>query len=176
MGDICVECLAVMPYDAVWVVGWRRGALKKLVSVYKFERAMAGADVLANLLHQTLPVLPENLVVTSVPTIEQHIRRRGYDHAAKVAKRLARLRNLPYRQLLTRSDSYVQHAADRATRQRQIRGVFVAKGGMPDTALLIDDIYTTGATINEAAKELRRAGCRRIYVGVVARQPLDDRR
>lgn len=171
-GALCGMCSK--NYSRAWCVSERSGAVKQVVDVFKFKRLHGAYRPLARLLSDTLPILPLSLVVTNVPTIPKNVRTRGYDHAALVARELARLRGLPYRQLLRRQSNDIQLGATRAMRVKQARRAFSSVGGaMPECVLLIDDVYTTGSTISYAAKTLREAGVREVWVAVIARQVLD---
>jgi ComF family protein len=114
-------------------------------------------------------------VITSVPTISTHIRQRGYDHAALIAREVARQRGVKYQALLKRRTTTVQQGARRKERLKQAEGAFEAARHIDgSTVLIIDDIFTTGATLHYAATTLLAAGAREVWVAVVARQPLDD--
>jgi len=156
------------------VVGSRQDSLKRLINLYKFERTLSGAQTLAMLADTILPILPPDTHVTFVPTISSHVRQRGYDHMSLLARELAKRRALPQKQLLGRIGKNVQHGTDRKTRLTQQKGTFVVRDTIPESpVLLIDDIYTTGATINEAVKTLRTQTTQPIIVLVIARQPLE---
>ena len=156
------------------MVGLRQDSLKQLINLYKFERTLSGAKTLARLADTTLPVLPSNMLVTYIPTISSHVRRRGYDHMRLLSKELAKLRSLPEKQLLNRVGKSVQHGTDRKARLTQQKGTFVVRDEVPDSPiLLLDDIYTTGATITEAVKTLRTQTAQPIIVLIIARQPFE---
>src|SRR5690606_35823171 len=110
-----------------------------------------------------------------IPTIDRHIRQRGYGHMELVARELSRLRDYRAEVILGRIGSSVQHGADKATRQRQAKRAFNLRRHPPTTAplLLIDDVYTTGATLRAATKLLRQHTEAPIYVAVTSRQLLD---
>lgn len=177
----CAECLLCSKKHKVpccgditdtWYVGAREDILKDLINVYKFERVVSAGNVLATLLDKAVDDLPPDTIVTWIPTTPNHIRQRGYDHAKKIAVCFAKLRGLSCKQLLSRRSFYTQHRATRATRIKQAKEAFVySKEFVSKSCLLIDDIYTTGATIRSAAKELKKAGVKNVFVAVVAKQP-----
>lgn len=161
--------------DGAWMLGERNDVLERVTDEFKFRRAYGAHRDLADALSQVLPVLPENTIVTSVPTVRAHIRERGYDHAALLARRTARQANLPYRQLLVRSTSTKQRGASRKERLRQAKVAFSPRTKqMPPVILLIDDVVTTGATLHFAAKTLKAAGAKIVFIAAVAKQPLDQ--
>lgn len=154
------------------MVGERSGVIKQALNDYKFESMREGAWELARLLDATLPHLPASTVVTWVPTAAGHIRQRGFDHAALLAKRFARLRGLRAMPLLTRKHSLSQHELSRTARLKAAKEAFmVSNSTLPESGLIIDDILTTGATLEACAKLLKAAGVSEVYVAVVARQP-----
>lgn len=174
VSGICDKCRTY--YDKAWCAGWRSDGLKRLIDQYKFNFAVAAATPLADMLDEVLPDLPEGSVFVPVPTVNQHIRRRGFDHTLQISKKLARRRKLPVSTLLLRNTKDVQHEATSAKqRLEQAKKAFVVSGKIdPDKIyILVDDIVTTGATINYAAKALKDSGAKYVFVAVVARQPID---
>jgi predicted amidophosphoribosyltransferase len=93
---------------------------------------------------------------------------RGYDQAQVIARELAKRRQLAYRQLLSRSGTFRQVGASRESRFSQLKGAFTAKGHTPSHVLLVDDVLTTGASVESAAKELKRNGAKTVDVAVFA--------
>lgn len=172
---LCQTCRLEVPYSDAWCVAVRDGAIAKLLDTYKFERTKSAYQVLARLLDGIVPMLPEDdTVVTSVPTIAPHVRRRGYDHAELIAKELARLRGLPYRHLLVRHGTTVQLGATKRQRREYASKAFGPKGKPSHQhVLLVDDVYTTGASVECATKALLSGGAKEVCVALIARQVLD---
>ena len=162
-------------YNQAFVVGERRGALQRLIGGYKFQNMKATSVALAELLDTRLPQLSNNTVLVPIPTSPAHIRERGYDHMLLIAKQLARLRKLPVRRLLIRDNTLTQHHANRKDRLEQAKSAYRVQGTLDSalTYMIVDDVVTTGATIEQAALQLRQAGAEHILVAAIARQPLD---
>lgn len=171
-GDVCRICK--VSYTRAWAVGGHRDALRELIGRYKFHSMRAAGVAMADLLDQTLPLIPSDVIITSVPTVRSHIRERGFDHAVVLAKALAKKRNLPYRPTLIRLHGLTQRGSGRRDRIKQASKAFAPikplQGG---TYLLVDDVCTTGATVHFAAKALRDAGAEDVWVAVISKEPLD---
>lgn len=167
----CMRCR--LPFSRGWAVGERRGALERLVDQTKFESVREAATVQARLLHELLPTLPAQSSIVPVPTIATHIRQRGFDHAQATARQLAQLRDVPTEAVIGRVGSHVQHGATKRDRERQAATSFVvAKPVSPEvTYIIIDDVYTTGSTVQTIAALLRQAGAGDVWVAVTSRQP-----
>lgn len=168
---VCKVCSRKLPFSAAWVTTQRQGAIKQLLHDYKFARAYAAHQCLAELLDQTIPVLPTNTIVTCVPTIAKHVRLRGYDHAGLIARRFAKQRGLVYSQVLRRKTNSVQVGANKTLRQRQASQAFRCDKKLLKDApyLIIDDIITTGATVTASAQCLQAAGAKTIMIAAIAR-------
>ncbi len=173
-GNICSRCKGTI--DRAWCVGDRVDSLRTLIDQYKFESVQAVAPRLVNLLDATVPIIPEPLTVVTVPTIPKHIRTRGFDHAAMVARAFAKRRGLPYQPIITRQANSVQRTApNRRARQQQAAAAFAIKDNthISGRYIILDDVCTTGATLMSVATLLKSAGADEVWVAVVARQPLE---
>lgn len=170
---ICTKCR--VPYQRAWCVGERHEELKKLINSYKFENARAAHLNLTALLDETLPTLPDSVHIVPIPTISSHIRQRGYDHMALIARRFAKVRQLPYTPLLRRQNMTVQRDASKKQRLAQAREAFICPSPLDSEAiyLLLDDVATTGATMKYATQALKAAGAETVWVASISRQPLD---
>jgi ComF family protein len=164
----CRVCVAQKPHENAWYTSAYDDVMKSLIQRYKFDHARDGAKQLASLLHYTLPQLPDDTRVTYVPTAAGRIRERGFDHAKLLAKKLADIRGMEVVDVLERIGNDRQVGASREKRLEQAKKLFTAKDVQPLTYLLIDDVVTTGATIDTAAGLLKDAGAEAVYVGVVA--------
>lgn len=166
----CATCRS--SFARVWCVGERHETLERLINAYKFERCSSLRTLLAELLNETMPQLPPDITVVPVPTISAHIRRRGYDHAAGIAKRVAQSQAVPYRAVLQRQHNHVQHGASRKDRIRQAKTAFRCTEPLQGRYILIDDVYTTGSTVEYASRALLEAGASEVWVAVLCRQSL----
>ncbi len=162
-------------YQQAWVVGIRQGVLQRLIDEYKFQYKRAHAYYLAELLSMRLPRLPSSTVLVPIPTSPAHIRTRGYDHIDRITRRLSLFSGLRMLKVLQRQNMETQHTANRSLRLTQAQTAFRVDTPI-DPALIyviVDDVITTGSTIDQAARLLYEAGARCIFVLALARQPLD---
>ena len=171
---LCGECQRRSPpWDAAWApfrYGW---PLNRLESRFKFGADLAAGRVLSSLWrHESRPVaLPQQIV--TVPLHRSRLRHRGYNQVLELARPLARELRLPLCvdaiQRVRRTEA--QTELDAAGRRRNVRGAFALHVGVvlaPHVAL-IDDVMTTGATLAECARVLKRAGVQRVDVWALAR-------
>lgn len=172
--DMCERCKSQTHISDGWCVGAREGALKALLDLYKFDAAREGATTCAELLDSVLPLLARDTVIVPVPTAPGRIRVRGFDHTARIARALAKQRGLQTASPLRRLSGDVQHFKKRAERLKTAANSLEVNGTVPASVLLIDDIYTTGATIQACVDKLRSGGAQTIYVAIIARQTLDE--
>jgi ComF family protein len=152
------------------------GRLRRLMHRLKYTGISRVAEPLAvcaaPVLHRLLSVSgPATLV--PVPVSEARRRRRGYNQAALIARALARRSGAALAEPLARSrETQAQHRLDRAARARNLRGAFTvdARRAVPNEVILIDDILTTGATLDACAEVLLAAGARTVYGFAIARE------
>lgn len=169
--NLCPSCHVNSPFNRVFVVGESDETLKKLVYDYKIIPQRHLAKSLVKLLDKTLPILPTEIIVAPIPTIPNHIRQRGFGHIELLARLFARRRHLAYRQLLNRTNNAVFHNLKANDRKKIAIETFAIKTipNNTDEVLLIDDIYTTGATANAAARLLKESGVKNINLAIIAR-------
>ena len=137
------------------VGAWKERGLRRL--------AAAAAAVVVDALER-----PEFPLVPVAPDAERR-RKRGHDPPQTLARELGTLWELPVLPLLSRiGTSRPQRALTLEGRRANVRGVFSAARS-PAAVVLVDDVYTSGATASAAASALRRAGARRVEVVTFAR-------
>ena len=154
--------------DAAYAATVYTGAAKELIWRLKYDGARAAARTIAGLIKERLP--DNDFLLVPVPTTADRVRQRGYDQAVLIARELSRLTGYRCAPLLRRRGRTHQVGASRQQRLRQTGGMFRAARGLPDAdILLIDDVLTTGATLESAAESLRRAGAGRVCADVFAR-------
>jgi predicted amidophosphoribosyltransferase len=163
----CVECsgrrlafatarAAVVYDDAVraFVLAWKERGLRKL--------AATAASLVADAVER--PGDP----LTFVGSEPSRARARGHHPAEALARELGQRWELPVLALVTRASGSRQRALTLAERRANVRGAFSARPA-PGRIVLIDDVYTSGATAHAAASALRRAGARHVEVITLAR-------
>lgn len=153
----------------MWAVTEYEGVAKELIHQLKFERASAVADILAESISEQLPILDEDTIVTFIPTANNRVRMRGYDQAKLIARALSMRRGWLCLPLLTRTTSFRQVGSGRKERFAQLSDAFAARNKkliQNSKILLIDDVLTTGATIESAAKALKNSGAKTIDAAV----------
>ena len=156
--DRALGALAGGPALAL-VARWKRGEIS--------PARLAGA-----LVAHELPRPPVDALAV-VPAVRERLLLRGADPPAELAAELARWWELPIVPLVRRTRGVrPQRGLDAAARRRNVRGAFAARAG-PRRLALVDDVYTTGATVDECARALRQAGAEQVHVVTLARTPLD---
>lgn len=169
---VCSRCKKLTVLEYVWVRAQYADLAHDLVYALKFSRTKAAARVIAELLDESLPYLEKDTIITYVPTATSRVRIRGYDQTRLIAKELAAIRRLKCQKLLIRIGQTRQVRSGRLQRAEQAAGNYIAVPGVPlETAVvLIDDIVTTGATLESAAKVLKSTGAKRVFGAAFAQK------
>ena len=147
------------------------GAARDLVAAWKEHGLRRAACLAADLVEERLEA-PTADVITYIPPDPRRLLVRGHQPAGRLARELARRWGISEAALLVRAggaSAQRQTGLPRADRLRNARGAFVAVAATPPTVLLVDDVYTTGATVSAAATALRHAGAREVDVVTFAR-------
>ena len=111
-----------------------------------------------------------NLIIP-IPLHPRRLEKRGYNQAGIIAEALGKKLGIPVdeRILKRQKNTKPQKELNHQERQKNMRNAFVARKKLEgENILLVDDIYTTGSTIEEAAKELKKAGAQKIFFLTVA--------
>jgi predicted amidophosphoribosyltransferase len=142
---------------------------KRLVAAWK-ERGLRTLATLAGELLSDVVPRPRAYTLTFVPADEDRWLERGHNPARRLALELGARWQLPVVSLLTREPGVrPQRGLRLSERRRNVRGVFRATAPSPGSVALVDDVYTSGATVSAASSALRRAGARHVEVVTFAR-------
>jgi ComF family protein len=166
----CVNCRKQSLLYSVQSATIYEGAAKEVLGRLKFDRAKAAADTIARVMAERCK-FPTEGVITYIPTVNARVRIRGYDQAALIARALARQTGLPCVPLLARVGSQRQLGQQREVRKQQMHDAFRpihAASLQKAQIILIDDVLTTGATCEAAARVLYKAGAPRVQACVFA--------
>ena len=179
----CQHCLQTEPaYDDTVVAVDYDAPFDQLVLALKFGHQLNHAALFAQMMLDAvlqtrhLPALPTHLL--PVPLSRQRLQQRGFNQALEIAKPLARGLGLPVlpRALVRLRDTQAQSLLHIKARSRNVQGAFALTGETQNEiagqhVALIDDVMTTGATLNELAHLLKRYGASRVTNLVFARTP-----
>jgi ComF family protein len=168
--DRCVECSGRrLAYATARAAVVYEGVARLLVAAWKERGLRKLADVAAELVAAVVWP-PAADVLTFVPGDRERTRRRGQNPAEALARALGPRWQLPLRPLLERTRTLApQRGLSGGARRANVRAAFRAGLEPPPRVVLVDDVYTTGATVAAAASELRRAGAKAVHVVTFAR-------
>jgi ComF family protein len=168
-GAVCGRCLAHPPhYDATLAALAYDFPADALVHALKFRGELALAAYLGRLLLQAATAQQPDVVI-AVPLSSKRLRERGYNQAVEIARHVMP-RRLELGICVRERDSTPQIELPWDARQRNVRGVFNCNASLAGASVaVVDDVMTTGATLDEVARTLKRAGAGRVVNWVVAR-------
>jgi ComF family protein len=168
-GEVCGRCLSEAPhYDATVAALAYDFPADALVHALKFRGELALAGLLGTLLLQEIRQDEIDCVVP-VPLSAERLRARGYNHAAEIARHLRPAR-LELGLCERARDTLPQMELPYDERRRNVRGAFRCTRALAgESVAVVDDVMTTGATLDEIARVLKAAGATRVTNWVVAR-------
>lgn len=165
---VCAKCRPRTRLKHVWLRTNYDQLAKQLIHQYKFVHARAAAVDIARQMAQGLPYLTDTVLVP-VPTASRRVRQRGFDHTRLLVDELASALGLTTDNALSRVGQSRQVGTKRVQRIKQAAGMFRVIGDVSgQKLLLIDDVVTTGATIEEAARVLKQAGAKQVDAAIFA--------
>lgn len=177
--SLCPECpKAPLAFERIRAaVDYADERVRNIIHAFKFEYRSSLAAPLSEAMAQTFAdgySSDEFDAVVAIPLHRRRLREREFNQSALLAAPLAEIAGLPLRDdlLIRKRASKPQSRLPQSKREKNVHGVFHAP--KPDLArgqriLLVDDIFTTGGTVNEAARVLREAGARSVCVITLAR-------
>jgi ComF family protein len=175
--DGCPACPNPLPrFGRVYRVGPYAPPLRGVLHNLKYRHRFAMLSRLGGLLAQAVAADEDSGPWHAVVPVPMHWRRRlarGTDHAAQIARAVARPLGLPVVDLLVRTrHTPPQTHLNRSQRIANVRGAFSLRGRSEPSGwrlLLVDDVTTTTATANEAARTLLDKGASAVSLAVVAK-------
>lgn len=157
------------------VVGFRyRGAVKLAVKKIKYRWVFDVAETLVSLFSKHLWKfnLPPKYILVPIPLHRRRANWRGFNQAELICKILSKKFGVGYEDLLERVvETKTQVGLSKEERKDNIRGAFKTSQNAQvkgKTFILVDDVYTTGATMAEACKVLKKAGAREVWAMTLA--------
>lgn len=141
-------------------------------AIHRFKYLGCGGlgEALAKLIVEVADELVPPHAITWVPPSQARLKHTGVDHGRRLAEAVGSKLGLPPIPLLIRvREAPPQTRLDPATRRRNLKGAFVSQLKPPESVLVVDDVFTTGATAAEASRALKAGGTRRVTVACAAR-------
>jgi ComF family protein len=181
---LCGICRRLdLPFAKAAAYGSHESGLRDLIHMLKYQRVRPAANVLGRMLAEAIADLqagwaPSPVLVIPVPLSSAMFRARGFNQAELIARAALKLMASPDRYALATDvlertrDTQSQIGLTPHQRRANMRGAFQVKDRSELSGrevLLVDDVFTTGATASECARVLRRAGAARVWVATVAR-------
>lgn len=174
-GRLCGTCLRHPPaFDRTLAALAYAFPLDRLIPRLKYRGQLAIAPALGGCLAEATANRPRPDRLIAMPLHAARIRERGFNHATEIARDVARRLALPLDTASCRRirDTPPQMGLKHAARRRNVRGAFACAGDVRGLRIaLVDDVMTTGTSLDELAKTLKQAGAREVETWVVARTP-----
>ena len=169
----CRDCRGKKLYfDKARALFVYNGVVQDIVHSFKYERETRLASVFAE------QIINNNWyfdldIVTFVPLFNRKKTQRGYDQAELISIEISRITGICHKRLLKRDrNTKDQNKLDHVARRKNVSGAFSSIGDhlvIGKNILLVDDVYTTGRTINECAKVLKATGANNVFVATAAK-------
>lgn len=168
---VCGRCIADPPhFDVVVAASRYQFPVDGLIQSCKYGGRLATIRALAAMLDRCRPEQPD--LIVPMPLSPQRLRERGFNQALELARAVAQTVNAPVDAglCLKTRETPPQTRLPWKERRKNIRGAFVVLGDLTGRhVVVIDDVMTTGATLNELARNLKRAGAASVTGWVIAR-------
>lgn len=179
--DDCICKSRVYHFEKIICVFKKEGIAQKAYYKYKFVRKIQNAEYFAQQISLDVLNLFNDVkfdYICNVPTAKSSIRRYGFDHCAEITRRISKILNIPYAKnvLICDKASTQQHKATFKERLKNVNGKYSINGKISGNVLLIDDIRTTGATLDECAKMLLFAGADKVYCATALTTMLNNKK
>jgi ComF family protein len=171
------------PYVKATAYGSYESGLRELIHLLKYNQVRPAANVLGRMLAEAIEDLQplfsaSEVLVVPVPLHSRKLRQREFNQSELIARAALKFKSAPAKFQLSAGmlercrETKSQIGLSRHQRRENIRGAFVAAKPSEVAGrevLVVDDVFTTGTTVSECARILRRAGASKVYVATVAR-------
>jgi ComF family protein len=176
-GNLCGQCLKrPPPFDYAVAPFLYKGEIAPLISGFKFRNRLEYGRLLAQVLADHLAICIEEWpqLIIPVPLHKNRLRERGYNQSLEIAHLLGKRFGIPveYQKLQRHLNTNHQSDLNIADRRKNIKSAFsLLKPLNVTTVAIVDDVITTGETVAEISRLLKRNGVQRIDVWALARTP-----
>lgn len=169
LGVTCPSCLNPLEPTSVLATFKYETKTKELIHLFKYDDTTSLKTFLAEKICPLIKKIDchQSYCVTYIPLASRKYYRRGYNQSKLIARCIAASLKGPLTDLLMRVEAHQSQALAKSRKERllSIKGAFTLKAKPPENVLLVDDVITSGATMREATKILKKNGAKRV-VGV----------
>ena len=177
--EICAKCLSKKPqYDELTAIFKYNDFSKKIIFDFKYNDKLILADFFAKLIHNSIKDYSDDInFISFVPLHKKRLRSRKYNQSALIAKKLAKISktNIVFDLIIRKKNTKPQFLLSKSGRKENLKGAFIFNKKYQDliknkNILIIDDVFTTGATIESCSKILKKNKAKKVYIAVLARR------
>ena len=171
-----VDMIEVGPQSNIMSAWEYEGLMEKLILKIKYDGCYDIINELVEKAFKTIELnLPPDIYITYVPMYRKKEKRRGFNQAELIAKKVGERTNRPVGKLLEKiKDNRPQVNLGPQERAENVKNVFkmieVRPQSMWQNVLIVDDVYTTGATMGECIKILKKAGVKNVWGFTLSRK------
>ena len=161
----------------VYVTAHYQGVIKKLIQTYKYKSVKDIGKILSQLIWYST-ALPKVDLITYIPLNKNKLRHRGFNQTKEICKYISPLMKVSYLSCLVKVGKYKAQASmeNKEDRLNNLKNTFIINPQFKkylenkkiESILIIDDVITTGTTLNEAARVLKTLGIKNIYGFAIA--------
>ncbi len=170
---LCGRCTKQAPsFYHVFAVGLYGDSLRYAIHQFKFNHKIGLDRSLGIILERSVPRDLDIDLVVPVPLHRKRLQQRSYNQALLLAREFSRIRKVPVSGNVLRKvrDTDSQQGLSAQERIKNLDSVFELQGTLSGkTILLVDDVMTTGATVEACSRVLLEGGAKTVYVGVIGR-------
>ena len=162
-GLYCAGCSSESRPNQVLAIYRYNNLAKDLIHIFKYEDGQLLASIFGDKLSFAIKKYRLNdFVLVPIPLSKKRLRYRGYNQSFLLVNEISRHEGVPFADIMERRQSVLSQVqtGSRGERRQNVKGIFSIKKDidLPRKIILVDDVITTGATVEEAAKVLKRAG------------------
>lgn len=175
---LCVDSFAPVQkyYETLWALAAYEGPWMEVVHHFKYGRERVANRVIFDILRQKISKFDHIDCIVPVPQHNRRYIRRGYNQSAIIAKMISKIIGRPtlLRAIMKTVNTSQQVGKTLNERKINLRNAFCLPKFLPQSVrqkniLLVDDVVTSGSTVDECARILRKAGARRVDVLTLAK-------
>jgi len=180
-GKTCNFCKRSKSLNGLYcAASYNNFIVKKLINQFKYEPYIKELSkplsslIVAHLINLDKVENFQDYILVPIPLHKKKLKKRGFNQAGEVAKELSRILKIPFFDdiLIKIKQTTAQMELKKEEREKNIKGIFLCQ--KPEIIqrkkiLLVDDVFTTGSTMEESALILKRAGAKEVWGIVVAR-------